>query len=210
MTDANEEAIKSILSVRGHKESDNQDNVYDSWKVNDDKFIVREHLRPRCELFSPGGMKGSPKNSEILPVRVTIGKFLDNNQTFRVADAWTNRSAAHCKLIRPWVGTTAFVRRSSTKELYSHSSLNLFTLPGACCLSMRGCNVTDFASPEGRFEVSRVPIVYRSYKGTCQYTQLNVQSHSFNVQRRVVVAGQCTHDMLSHYACRNIFSQSYL
>jgi hypothetical protein len=231
VTDAKEEAIKSILSVRSHQESEKQDNKYDSWKVDNDKIIVREHLRPRCELFTPAGMKGSPATSDLLPMRITIGKFLDSNKTFRIADCWTKKSAAHCKLASPWVGTTAFTKKCTSKELYNHSSLNLLTLPGACCLSMRGCNVADFASPEGRFEKSRVPIAFSV--DTVRLAYLNclnamndtllrahymyihhsivacsLHEHSFRrvaVADRIAVVDRCTHDMLPHDVCPQPF-----
>jgi hypothetical protein len=204
VTDAKEEAIKSILSVRSHQESEKQDNKYDSWKVDNDKIIVREHLRPRCELFTPAGMKGSPATSDLLPMRITIGKFLDSNKTFRIADCWTKKSAAHCKLASPWVGTTAFTKKCTTKELYSHSSLNLLTLPGACCLSMRGCNVANFASPEGRFESLSVPIVWCRYNGA-SYADIMYSRNNAVLFRRVAVADLCTHDMQSHYVCPATF-----
>ena len=203
---------------RVHHSSEQQDNACDSWKVNNEKLIVREHLRPRCELFSPCGVKDSPKIKDLLPIRVTIGRFLDTNKVFRVADAWTTRSTAHCKLASPWVGTTAFVKRCGSEGFCDRSCLNMFTLSGASRPGLQGYNQTCAASTEGRFEFIGLPTAYRISNAAYTYCLYSLNTYRRSIKcimsESVRVAEGCLADvcldMHAHAFARNIYTQSIL
>ena len=86
----------------------------DEWQ-EDDGELVRVHRKPRCELFTPLRVEGSPPVRALKTARVTEGKFLDTGEDFSCTDAWTNKSAAHRDLHRWWTGTTRFLRKSEDR-----------------------------------------------------------------------------------------------
>ena len=74
--------------------------------------IVRVHRRPRKELFTPMRVPGAPAAASIAQVRVTRGKYLDNEKKFYKVDNWTRRDGkAHEDQGRRWVGTTSFLQK---------------------------------------------------------------------------------------------------
>ena len=83
----------------------------DEWREERDT-VVREHVTPRRELFTPLRVRGAPPAKALTPTRVTAGRFVDNGEVFTRTDAWTSRATAHLKLDRDWTGTTTFLKRS--------------------------------------------------------------------------------------------------
>ena len=67
------------------------------------------HRRPRINLCTPWKMSGGPvSHTKICKTRITIGKFVDTGENFKITDDWTQAASAHRKLKRPWVGETHF------------------------------------------------------------------------------------------------------
>jgi hypothetical protein len=83
----------------------------DEWREHG-LWLVREHQKPRRDLFTPMRVEGSPPARMLIPVRVTTGRFTDG-MPFRRVDTWTARSTAHARLSREWIGSTAFLLRDS-------------------------------------------------------------------------------------------------
>jgi hypothetical protein len=78
----------------------------DSWHEGDGE-IVREHAKPRRDLFTPTRVDGEPPARALSATRVTVGTFMDDGKEFKVVDEWRNRKTAHRDMGRWWIGTTA-------------------------------------------------------------------------------------------------------
>ena len=79
---------------------------------------VRVHHEPRTELVTPLKVPGAPRAAQLIPARLTRGKFLDSGEEFQIVDCWTRRDGgAHKHLGRKWVGTTTFWKKSSESAL---------------------------------------------------------------------------------------------
>ena len=96
--------------------------------------VERVHVRPRVELFIPLRVAGAPGAKTILSARITIGKFVDSNNTFVFADSWTCRGTAHRALERPWIGRTIFIRKSNDDAIESRGALNAVALSAGNCM----------------------------------------------------------------------------
>ncbi len=94
------------------KSTVNVDNApEDEWIEGIDE-VERRHKRPRTSLFTPLRVRGAPTAAALTANRITVGTFMDNGESFRVADNWTCRGTAHRDLIRPWTGITTFTLRT--------------------------------------------------------------------------------------------------
>ncbi len=82
----------------------------DQWSYHEEE-VVRRHMKPRRELFTPLRVSGAPTVKALTSTRITIGAYCDNGEEFRIADNWTTRSTAHRTLPRRWTGVTKFTMR---------------------------------------------------------------------------------------------------
>ena len=89
---------------------DADDNGQDHWESNEEQ-ATRHHVRPRRCLFTPTRVAAAPPAKSLTGTRVTVGRFVDTGELFRVADNWTARATAHTPLQRLWTGKTTFWRR---------------------------------------------------------------------------------------------------
>jgi hypothetical protein len=89
-------------------------DLRDTW--HGDNTISRVHTQPRLHRFTPRRVSGAPPCKSLTPIRVTKGKYLDNNQEFEHIDTWTARVSAHAPMKRPWVGKTVFYLRTESHD----------------------------------------------------------------------------------------------
>ena len=83
--------------------------------------ITRTHRKARRALFTPIKVPGAPPAAELTPTRITIGKFIDNDEEFCYIECWTRRDGkAHMDLERRWTGSTTFIKRSKEWPLDQH------------------------------------------------------------------------------------------
>ena len=82
----------------------------DLWEYGD-REAVRKHRRPRRSLFTPLRVSGAPPAKSLTPLRITRGRYHDNEEEFEIVDCWTSRATAHRALTRIWSGTTTFLQR---------------------------------------------------------------------------------------------------
>ena len=101
----------SSANGKGATTGDYNYNTTCDWWHSEDCNLIRMHVRPRLQLFTPFGTKGSPPARGLHSVRVTEGTFVSSGKCFRVVDSWKTRSTAHDELSETWVGTTRFYTR---------------------------------------------------------------------------------------------------
>ncbi len=87
----------------------------DEWGVSRDE-AVRQHKKPRRELFTPLRVQGAPPVRTLTGCRITTGRFCDNGEKFKIVDSWTTRSGAHRDLERWWTGQTVFFVKSAVDQ----------------------------------------------------------------------------------------------
>ena len=82
----------------------------DSWgRDGKDGRWTRIHRSARRALFTPFKVAGGPGSKVPLKkLRVTRGKFVSTNKTFKIIDDWSVRANSHRLLEAAWIGTTDF------------------------------------------------------------------------------------------------------
>ena len=75
--------------------------------------IVKEHVTPRRELFTPSGEDSYPRHSSQLEsTRVTYGTTASGKE-FEIEDNWRRPGRANRKLDEVWTGKTVFRVKAS-------------------------------------------------------------------------------------------------
>ena len=54
--------------------------------------------QPRLQLVTPPRVGGLPPVRALTSLRVTAGRYVDDESTFRFVDNWTSRAGAHKSL----------------------------------------------------------------------------------------------------------------
>ena len=103
----------TLATVRAQQHEENPDD--DKWEHTENE-VIRIHVQPRVELFTPRRIPEAPPSKNLAAIRVTEGKFVETGQHFKVVDAWTKRSTAHRELSGPWTGSTKFIKRMDDTE----------------------------------------------------------------------------------------------
>ena len=82
----------------------------DSWsKEGQGGRWTRVHRSARRALFTPFKVAGGPgKNCNLKKIRITRGKYFNNNKGFKIIDDWSVPANAHRLLESAWIGTTDF------------------------------------------------------------------------------------------------------
>ena len=95
-------------------EQADQKRVQDYWKIENDE-IIRVHLKPRTELFTPSGAQCPVEVGELSTRRRTIVKFADGREEL-LGDDWTVQEDAHRALDEKWTGETVFRREDPPRD----------------------------------------------------------------------------------------------
>ena len=102
---------------------DHDNNGMDHW-LECGNSAMRVHRAARTQLFTPIRVSEAPPAKTLTATRVTRGKYVDNGEEFEWCDNWTSRGTAHRCMARRWVGTTTFIRRSSSVLFSSEATLS--------------------------------------------------------------------------------------
>ena len=71
--------------------------------------IIRCHLEPRSDLFSPFHVQGSPSIQKLCSERVTTGVFVDSGKSFEIVDTDFKRMHRGLRSSKErWTGQTEF------------------------------------------------------------------------------------------------------
>ncbi len=76
--------------------------------------VTRIHRAARTQLFTPLRVSAAPPAKSLTATRITRGRYVDNGEEFEVCDNWTSRGTAHRCMVRRWVGSTTFIRRTTS------------------------------------------------------------------------------------------------
>jgi hypothetical protein len=101
----------TLNSVREGDEHTKNEPYADEWRI-EGETAVRQHLKPRYELFTPLRVRGAPPAKALTPMRVSEGT-LEDGTPMRHIDSWTARATAHARMPQRWTGTTTFYFKST-------------------------------------------------------------------------------------------------
>ena len=74
------------------------------------------HHTARTRLFTPCKSNGAPLPKNLESVRITEGKYVDDEEVFKRLDNWKDEAVAHLDLGRAWIGSTRFMRRKVERK----------------------------------------------------------------------------------------------
>ena len=83
--------------------------IKDAWVTRENGKWERRHAIPRRALFTPFKVPGGPsKNVQFQYLRLTVGRYVNTGEDFRIVDNWSQPENAHIMLAGSWVGTTTY------------------------------------------------------------------------------------------------------
>ena len=81
----------------------------DNWVTRQNGKWERRHAIPRRALFTPFKVPGGPcKNTQFQYLRMTVGRYVNTGEDFKIIDNWSQPENAHRMLAGLWVGTTTY------------------------------------------------------------------------------------------------------
>ena len=102
-------AGKEDKAAERHVDSWGKDGAGGRW--------TRIHRTARRALFTPFKVAGGPGiKVPLKKLRITRGKFIASNKTFKIIDDWSVRANSHRMLEGSWIGTTDFREASEFIE----------------------------------------------------------------------------------------------
>ena len=134
-----------------YTENDSKNGAVDDW-IDDGISVARIHSKPRRELFTPVRVHGAPPCKALHSVRLTQGFYVSSGERFCFLDTWTSREKAHRVMKGPWLGLTAFLRKTDSDLARMKDGLN-----GQCSDDSYHCKgrhqaLELAAAPVGGFE----------------------------------------------------------
>ena len=88
----------------------------DRW-LQEECRSTRVHHMARTRLFTPCKTNGSPPAEGLESVKITEGKFIDEDEVFKRTDDWRDHAVAHLDLGRAWIGSTRFEKRAKDERI---------------------------------------------------------------------------------------------